>query len=455
MQRSGLQVEDEVACRCPVASRCVPAGSGAARSSVSGPVPQYALVTSTAGMSERGPWSGTPRMPTTPSAKVQHAPATGAGVSTATGKSIVHSGAGSIRGNAPSARRRSCSLRSRRKAAGPPPSRSTPAGTPSGSTPTDTARAWSPIARRCASLPGTPPSDPNSSPTTRTRPDVMPSSDHAAAIAVTASPLSVSPISMCLASLVMRGSRRPARRAHASAIATAAGNVCTSVAAIRAWTATTSSAIAAFGGSRHSGSGIRSILRRFTRLETTAVCRPRAASAVCVSCAARSRAASSCGVATCRSTSPGPCSLSRYSSDPRLQATRMEPGPRGRACSCASTCSSEVPVTMARSHAWAESDSSKLRSSVASSVRAAIAVPSQSKSTASKRCCSMESLAVGLAVVTAESYPGNGAPRPRSGRSTRSQSHGRGRVERCSARQGGWRGPAGFGGRVRCRWPGS
>ena len=59
----------------------------------------------------------------------------------------------------------------------------------------------------------------------------------------------------------------------------------------RCWTASSSSAIRAFGGSAHSGSGMRSIFRRFRRWETISAPSPRAASAATVLSAALSSAA--------------------------------------------------------------------------------------------------------------------------------------------------------------------
>ena len=116
----------------------------------------------------------------------------------------------------------------------------------------------------------------------------------------TESDLSVRPISTCLASLVTRGSARPASVAAPRAISTASVSPSMPAAARRACTAVSSSPIRAFGRSAQSGSGIRSILRRFNRSDTIRAASPRTANRSTVSCAARDRAASSSALAVRR-----------------------------------------------------------------------------------------------------------------------------------------------------------
>ena len=110
----------------------------------------------------------------------------------------------------------------------------------------------------------------------------------ATASCITHSPesdLSVSPISTCLASLVTLGSAKPASVAARACDLDRLGQPVdprrgqTGLAPPRA-----ARSIRAFGGSAHSGSGIRSILRRFNRSETIRAASPRAASRSTVSC---------------------------------------------------------------------------------------------------------------------------------------------------------------------------
>ena len=185
----------------------------------------------------------------------------------------------------PRGRRRADAARADRRAArgsasGPPPSAITAAGAPVGSAPTETA---SPAAAsgtsRNESLPGSPPSGPNSSPATaRARAD--PRAPQLREDQRAESALSVRPISTCLASLVTRGSARPAASAprRARARPPRRGRRGRPRAAAPR-PPPSSSAIRAFGGSAHSGSGIRSILRRLSRCETISRAdAPRAAS---------------------------------------------------------------------------------------------------------------------------------------------------------------------------------
>src|SRR5439155_74498 len=102
-------------------------------------------------------------------------------------------------------------------------------------------------------------------------------------------------------------------------------------------TAASSLSIRAFGGSAHSGSGIRSIFRRFSRWETISARRPFSAKRATSSAAAASRALSSEGVAWRRSTSCGPSASTRKTSEPRFRHRKSRPGPAGRTPSCGST----------------------------------------------------------------------------------------------------------------------
>ena len=76
----------------------------------------------------------------------------------------------------------------------------------------------------------------------------------------------------------------------------------------------------AFGGSAHAGSGIRSILRRFSALDDDLRATPRAASRSTASVAARSSAVSSSAVACAATRSSGPPRPTSKTSDPRFEA---------------------------------------------------------------------------------------------------------------------------------------
>ena len=84
--------------------------------------------------------------------------------------------------------------------------------------------------------------------------------------------------------------------------------------------AASSSAIRDFGGSAHAGCGIRSILRRFSRVEISPVASPRAASAATVAAAARSSASSSPGRVSRRCSSTGPSRVISHVSEPRFES---------------------------------------------------------------------------------------------------------------------------------------
>ena len=118
------------------------------------------------------------------------------------------------------------------------------------------------------------------------------------------------------------GSSRPAPARRRRAIATTSGRLVDTGALKRASvTASSSSSIRAFGGSAHCGSGIRSILRRFSRSETT-----RAASRVVAEPLDGQRGGAVEGlvppsVASRRAPrSAGPSRSTSNTSDPRLSA---------------------------------------------------------------------------------------------------------------------------------------
>ena len=188
-----------------------------------------------------------------------------------------------------SERRRTWSRSSSRNRSGPPARCTTPSGTPLGSIPTEKTGESS------ASFDDHQRVAPRQSAecrrTRRRRSARAPERFHrpraAAKTARAESALSVSPISTCLASLVTRGSASPASRAMSVASAATAARLPIPASRNRCSTAASSRSISALGGSAHSGSGIRSIFRRFKRCDTTRVSRPRASSCATVSFAAR------------------------------------------------------------------------------------------------------------------------------------------------------------------------
>ena len=113
----------------------------------------------------------------------------------------------------------------------------------------------------------------------------------------------------------------------------------------RASTAASSSPIRAFGGSIHSGSGMRSIFAG-----SVAATRSRRAAharrALDGDAPRPDRGpASSSDVARRRWTSTGPSRVTWNTSEPRLRHRKRRPGPSGRAASCGSTLPTCVPVT--------------------------------------------------------------------------------------------------------------
>ena len=142
--------------------------------------------------------------------------------------------------------------------------------------------------------------DPNSSPPINTNPPVMPrSADHLAAKHAE-SDLSVSPISTCFTSLVIRGSVSPAVLEVRLARSTTAARFAIPANASRAFTASARTATSAFLGSVHPSIGMRSILRRLSRSDTTLASRPLAfsRSTVCVAALERAASSSSCNRAS-------------------------------------------------------------------------------------------------------------------------------------------------------------
>ena len=205
-----------------------------------------------------------------------------------------------------------------------------------------------------------------------------------------ASALSVSPTSMCLTSLVTRASARPSSRARSSVMTKASRTPSRSPAPRRrASVAASSSPIALFGGSRKAGSGIRSILRRFRRSRTTSIVSPvRPAMRSCAREATASSSRSSSGEATRRWRSTGaPRRSNPKTSDPRLVQKKSRracstptPAPNWRA-----TFSKLVPVITAIRAPAPRSRSMSPTTRVASAVRDATAVPSQSNAISRKQ----------------------------------------------------------------------
>ncbi len=193
------------------------------------------------------------------------------------------------------------------------------------------------------------------------------------------------PISAYLASEVTRGSASPASRPQARTSSTASGNPSIPAPASLASTAPSSLGSSALGGSAHSGSGIRSTLRLLRRSEMTDTARPFSPRRSRASSAARSSISSSSVLATRRSSKTGPTEVSSYTSEPRLQATMIRPGPCGRSSSCPSTLPMCVPVMTARSKPASSNSANSVRSSLASALRSVTAVPSQSNIAASNR----------------------------------------------------------------------
>ncbi len=269
---------------------------------------------------------------------------------------------------------------------GPPPRARTPGGSPPGSTPTENAVAGSASGTSISeSLPGSRPIGPNSSPPRRTACGPTPRRASCSNNQCAESDLSVRPISTCFTSLVTRGSLRPASRAAASASAATSVNPSSPAAESRLSTAVSSSSILAFGGSAHSGSGIRSIFRRFSRSEMISARKPRSASLSTVASAAAVSASSSSAVATRRWTGTGPSRPTENTSEPRFRQRKSFPGPDGRAASWPSTLPTCVPLTTPTCSPLAHSASTSSRTRAASACRSGTAVPSQSNTAASNR----------------------------------------------------------------------
>ena len=235
------------------------------------------------------------------------------------------------------------------------------------------------------SLPGTPPSRPNSSPATRTSLGPTPWAQRSANAQRAASALSVSPISTYFASLPIRAALSPDSAAAACASVTTSAIDPIPAARRRPSTACSRSTIRALGGSAHSSSGMMSTFRRFSRCATIAASKPRAFSCSTVRAAVRSSCESSSDVAVRRTSSVGPARPHSNTSEPRLTQKRSRPGPDGRAFSCLSTLSTCVPVMTMTSKPVAHNASISRRTRVASAERSGTNVPSQSAMQVSKR----------------------------------------------------------------------
>ena len=264
-----------------------------------------------------------------------------------------------------------------------------------------------------ASLPGRPPSGPNSSPATRTSPDGIPRraklrKDAAGRVRLVGQPdldvLGVARDARVRAgppSARLPGPARPPRRARAGRPRPDGPRPRRGDRQSAPWAAS------------HSGSGMRSIFRRFSRCETIRVSSPRRASSVTVASAAASRAASSADDAWRRSSRaqirlrPPGTARSRGS-----RPAAGDPGPAGLAPSCPSTLPTCVPVITASSSPSPHSSSTSSRRRDASALRSGTAVPSQSKTTASKRWSSAGGRRPAARFRGSTALIGSAAPRP-------------------------------------------
>ena len=232
---------------------------------------------------------------------------------------------------------------------GPPPSAITSAGVPVGSAPTETAVARSASGTsRSESLPGRPPSGPNSSPATSTSPGYPAAPELREEPARAESDLSVSPISTCFASLVTRASASPAWRAAALAISTASPSPSRPRSRSRASTAARSSVDPRLRRIRPLGQRDQVDLPAVEPLRHDRASRPRRPSSATVARplrpAPRPRRASPRASTSRR----GPASSTSKSSEPRLtQEEERVPGRRPRAAAarrrCRRACRSRPP----------------------------------------------------------------------------------------------------------------
>ena len=181
-----------------------------------------------------------PRVPSSPSDSVNSDSWKRSSSGSTPSITSVQAGSGSTIGSSPCRRRAIWSATTAANISGPAPSLTTPAGRPLGSTPRRSAPGWREMPLRHSS-----------------RMIHRPESD-----------LSVMPISTCLASLVTRGSARPASVAAPRAISTASASPSMPAVASRTFTAV-------------------------SRSDTIRAASPRTANRSTVSCAARDRAASS------------------------------------------------------------------------------------------------------------------------------------------------------------------
>jgi hypothetical protein len=248
-----------------------------------GPTPSYTPPRTTAGSVALFPRTGIPLVPSRPSASARSDSWTRSSDWSSPSKVKVHAVSASTSGTSRRTRLASWSARIPRTVGGPPPTARTPGGVPVGSRPTETTVAGAKSGTsRCESLPGSSPSEPNSSPAMRTRPAATPLRQSSEKSHCDPSTLSVRPISTCFASLVTRGSTSPASRAALVAISTASRSPSRPRPRNLVSTAARSSDIRAFGGSLHSGSGIRSIFRLFSRCDTRVASIPRRPSSATV-----------------------------------------------------------------------------------------------------------------------------------------------------------------------------
>ncbi len=281
----------------------------------------------------------------------------------------------------------SCASSSCAKRAGPPPSASTPAGTPAGSGPTETTVALAACAGHAAAsrCPGRPPSGPSSSPTISTCAGATPRSHWCAKYHRAESDLSVRPISTCLASLVTRGSASPASTAAASLRLDRGAQVLQAVGAQPRL----------HGGEQLGKPRLRGVgpLRQRDQVDLAAVqalrddlgvdpLRTQALDGERGGAVER-RLLRGGGDAALHPCTPSASTLK--TSEPRLSSRCSSPGPRGRAASWPSTFSRCVPLATATSRPCAHAASIAARTAPASAARSGTAVPSQSKSSASRR----------------------------------------------------------------------
>ena len=241
---------------------------------------------------------------------------------------------------------------------------------------------------RNESLPGRPPSGPNSSPATSTKPGADPApaqlvEEPARGVGLVGEP-DLDVLRVARHARVRQARSSAALRRELDRLAKTAE---ARLAAVVPRPPPSSSAIRAFGGSAHSGLGDQVDLPSVQALRHDRGAQPATASASTVASAAASSARSSAGVASrLYDERPRRSSAARKTSEPRLTQRCRRPGPGGRAPSCPSTLPTWVPVTTARSRPRCAQLPRRGRGAGgASACRSGTAVPSQSKTIASKR----------------------------------------------------------------------